>query len=54
MAAELPRWEPAPDAVCARCNENPAGTGGIICTDCRAAIEARNRGLAEPGPEASP
>jgi len=49
MADDLPRWKPAPDAVCARCHENPVGPGGIICPDCRTAIEAANRATAEEG-----
>jgi hypothetical protein len=43
MADELPHWRPAADAVCARCGENPVGPGGVICPDCRTAIEAANR-----------
>jgi hypothetical protein len=51
MADDLPRWEPAPEAVCARCHVNPPGPGGIICPACRTAIEARNRAATEPEPE---
>ena len=54
MADALPHWRPSPDAVCARCQANPAGPGGVVCPDCRSAIETRNRGLAEPDPKASP
>lgn len=39
--AEMQGWQPAPDAQCARCHANPVGPGGIICPDCRTAIEAR-------------
>jgi len=46
MASEMPGWEPAPDAQCARCHTSPVGPGGIICPGCRAEIEAR-----QPRPE---
>ena len=49
MADEMPGWTPAPDAVCARRHENPVGSGGILCPDCRVAIEAGNRALTEGG-----
>ena len=45
----LPHWRPSPDALCARCRENPAGPGGILCPDCRKAIEAANRTPTEEG-----
>ena len=50
MAGEPRRWQPAPDARCARCHANPVGPGGILCPDCRTAIEAQNRALAGSGP----
>jgi hypothetical protein len=49
VADDLPRWQPAADAVCTRCHENPAGPGGIICPECRADIEAANRAVTEEG-----
>jgi hypothetical protein len=50
MAEQLPGWEPASDAVCAKCGTNPVGPGGILCPSCRAAIEARNA-HAPPSPK---
>lgn len=48
MTDEMPAWRPAPGTLCARCHENPVELpGGIICPDCRAAIEAANRTPAE-------
>jgi predicted amidophosphoribosyltransferase len=51
MTDEFPRWRPAEDTLCARCHENAPGSGGILCPDCRAAIEAANRAPAEAEPE---
>jgi hypothetical protein len=48
MADDLPRWQPAPDAVCAPCHARPPGAGGILCPDCRAAIEAQNAATGDP------
>jgi hypothetical protein len=53
MAGELQGWRPAPGAHCARCGVNPVGPGGILCPDCRAAIEAANRAPA-PGRDTGP
>jgi hypothetical protein len=43
-------WRPAPGAMCAKCGVSPVGPGGIICPDCRAAIEcqALTAGRGEP------
>jgi hypothetical protein len=49
MADEMPHWEPAPDAACARCHESSVGPGGILCPDCRAVIEATNHAVTEEG-----
>jgi hypothetical protein len=48
MADELKSWQPAPGALCARGHETPVGPGGIVCPDCREAVEAANRALTEP------
>lgn len=37
MTDELPEWR----RLCRKCGENPVGPGGIICPDCKTAIEAR-------------
>jgi hypothetical protein len=56
MADEPRRWQSASDARCAQCHINPVGPGGIICPECRTAVEARNRALpgAEPGLASAP
>jgi hypothetical protein len=38
-------WKPEPGALCQRCGEQPVGPGGIICLDCRVAIETANAEL---------
>jgi hypothetical protein len=35
-------WKPNPDPLCQKCGEQPAGPGGIICPDCKVAIETAN------------
>jgi hypothetical protein len=40
-------WKPDPEALCQRCGVQPVGPGGIICPDCRAAIERTNTELIE-------
>lgn len=30
-----------PEDFCQKCGEKPVGPGGIICADCKVAIEAR-------------
>jgi hypothetical protein len=30
-----------PEDFCQKCGEKPVGPGGVICPDCKVAIEAR-------------
>lgn len=50
MSTELPEWR----RMCSKCGENPVGPGGIICPDCRTAIEARVYPVPPPAPEGKP
>jgi hypothetical protein len=34
-------WQPPEDALCAKCGERPPGPGGVLCPDCKQAIEDR-------------
>jgi hypothetical protein len=43
-----PAWKPREGARCAKCGSAPPGPGGILCPDCRADIEDRNRGNVKP------
>jgi hypothetical protein len=47
MTDELPEWR----QLCRKCGEKPVGPGGVICPECRTAIEARVY-PAPPRPEA--
>ncbi len=41
-------WQPPEDARCAKCGEHPPGPGGILCPQCKTAIEARIYERQEP------
>jgi hypothetical protein len=34
-------WQPPEGAICAKCGERPPGPGGILCPQCKQAIEDR-------------
>jgi len=38
-------WKPEPGTLCQLCGVRPVGPGGIICPDCRVAIETANAEL---------
>jgi hypothetical protein len=50
----IPGWQPAPGALCAKCGASPVGPGGIVCPECKAAIEARLRRVAGCGQPHTP
>lgn len=44
----VPTWTPPVGARCAKCGTAPPGPGGILCPDCVADIEDRNRRISKP------